>query len=222
MNRFDRILALAVTLAALIVYALTLTPSLSYLSPDGSELATVPYVLGLAHSPGYPLYTWLGFLFGHLVPLGDVAYRINLMSAVTAALAAGGVYWILIRLLPEIVPAPWRRAIAALSALLLAFSKTFWAQALIAEVYAPNAAGVALTLIALLRWEHTRRMRDFFLFALVFGLSLGLHLSDLGFAPAFILFILLCLFEPSGAPASDPAAPSPAGSVFRKVRTLIS
>src|SRR4030042_1235500 len=110
MTRLDRFLALAVFLIALTVYALTLTPSLSYLSPDGSELATVPYVLGLAHSPGYPLYTWLGFLFSHLVPLGDVAYRINLMSAVMGALAAAGIYWILIRILPERIPLLWRRA----------------------------------------------------------------------------------------------------------------
>ncbi|MGB7538713.1 MAG: DUF2723 domain-containing protein [Anaerolineales bacterium] len=206
MTRLDRFLALAVFVAVLTVYALTLTPSLSYLSPDGSELATVPYVLGLAHSPGYPLYTWLGFLFSHLIPLGDVAYRINLMSAVMGALAAAGVYWILIRILPQNIPSLWRRAAAALPALLLAFSRTLWAQSLIAEVYAPNAAGIVITLIALLRWERTRRRLDFFLFALVFGLSLGLHISDLGFAPAFIVFILLCLFEPVGSPAA-PAAP---------------
>ncbi|MCD6402197.1 MAG: DUF2723 domain-containing protein, partial [Anaerolineales bacterium] len=70
--------AFGVSFTALLVYLLTLTPSLSYLSPDGSELATIPYILGLAHSPGYPLYTWLGFLFSHLLPFGDVAYRINL------------------------------------------------------------------------------------------------------------------------------------------------
>jgi hypothetical protein len=204
MTRTDRFLALAIFLAVLAVYARTLTPSLSYLSPDGSELATVPYVLGLAHSPGYPLYTWLGFLFSRLVPLGDVAYRINLMSAVTGALAAAGVYWILARILPDSIPPLWRRAAAALPALLLAFSKTFWAQSLIAEVYAPNAAGIVLTLIALLRWERTRRGLDFLLFALAFGLSLGLHLSDLGFAPAFILFILLCLFEPVDRHGGEP------------------
>jgi hypothetical protein len=221
MTRLDRFLALAVFLAALTVYALTLTPSLSYLSPDGSELATVPYVLGLAHSPGYPLYTWLGFLFSHLVPLGDVAYRVNLMSAVMGALAAAGVYWILVRLLPESISPLWRRAIAALPALLLAFSKTLWAQSLIAEVYAPNAAGIALTVIALLRWERTRRRLDFFLFALVFGLSLGLHISDLGFAPAFILFILLCLFEPAAAPA-DPSAQTQPGKFSGKLRTLFT
>jgi hypothetical protein len=203
MSRPDRILGFVLFLAALIVYALTLTPSLSYLSPDGSELATVPYVLGLAHSPGYPLYTWLGFLFSHLVPLGDVAYRINLMSAVMGAFACAGVYWILIRMLPDGIPLFGRRAAAILAALLLAFSKTFWAQSLIAEVYAPNAAGIAVTLLALLRWERTRRKRDFFLFALFFGLSLGLHISDLGFGPAFILFILLCIFEPGQGPASS-------------------
>jgi hypothetical protein len=224
MTRLDRFLAPAVFLAALTVYALTLTPSLSYLSPDGSELATVPYVLGLAHSPGYPLYTWLGFLFSHLVPLGDVAYRINLMSAVMGALAAAGVYWILIRILPERIPPLWRRTAAALPALLLAFSKTFWAQSLIAEVYAPNAAGIVITLIALLRWERTRRRVDFFLFALAFGLSLGLHISDLGFAPAFILFFLLCLFELVGGPAAaaDPSAGTKPAPFSGKLRSFLS
>jgi hypothetical protein len=205
MTRLDRLIALAVSFAALTVYGLTLTPSLSYLSPDGSELATVPYVLGLAHSPGYPLFTWLGFLFSHLVPLGDIAYRTNLMSAVMAALAAGGLYLILIRLLPDGIPPALRRGAALLSTLLLVFSKTYWAQALIAEVYAPNALLIVLTLLALLRWERKRRLRDFFLFALVFGLSLGTHISDLGFAPAFIVFILLCIFEPARKTA-DPAA----------------
>jgi hypothetical protein len=224
MTRLDRFLALTVFLAALTVYALTLTPSLSYLSPDGSELATIPYVLGLAHSPGYPLYTWLGFLFSHLVPLGDVAYRINLMSAVMGALAAAGVYWILIRILPESIPPLWCRTTAALPALLLAFSKTFWAQSLIAEVYAPNAAGIVITLIALLRWERTRRRVDFFLFALAFGLSLGLHISDLGFAPAFILFFLLCLFELVGGPAAaaDPSAGTKPAPFSGKLRSFLS
>jgi hypothetical protein len=220
MTRLDRFLGFAIFLAALAVYVLTLTPSLSYLSPDGSELATVPYVLGLAHSPGYPLYTWLGFLFSHLIPLGDVAYRINLMSAVMGALAAGGLYWILIRLLPQGIPPALRRGAAALPALLLAFSKTFWAQSLIAEVYTPNAAAIVFTLLALLRWERTRRLRDCFLFALVFGLSLGMHISDLGFAPAYLLFIFLCIFEPAG---TAPIETNPQAVPFsNKVRSLLS
>ena len=56
---------------ALVVYGLTLTPSLSFKSPDGTELATVSYQLGLAHSTGCPLYTWLGKIFT-FIPLGDM------------------------------------------------------------------------------------------------------------------------------------------------------
>ena len=42
-------------------------------------------ILGIAHPPGFPLYTMLGKLFT-LIPFGDVAYRVNLMSALFAAL----------------------------------------------------------------------------------------------------------------------------------------
>ena len=56
---------------ALVVYGLTLTPSLSFKSPDGTELATVAYQLGLAHSTGYPLYTWLGRILT-FIPLGGM------------------------------------------------------------------------------------------------------------------------------------------------------
>ena len=184
----DLAVSASLAVVSLAVYGATLTPSLSYLSPDGNELATVPYVLGLAHSPGYPLYTWLGKAFT-LIPLGDIAHRVNLMSAASGALAIAGLYLILALLLP--IAAPLRRPAAALCALLLAFSPTAWSQAVIAEVYAPNLALMALTLLLLLRWEHTRRDLDFFLFSLTFGLSLGTHISDLGFAPTFAVFILL-------------------------------
>jgi len=191
LHPLDLGLAAALTLAALAVYLATLTPSLSYLSPDGNELATIPYVLGLAHSPGYPLYTWLGKLFS-MIPIGDVAHRINLMSAVLGALSVGGLYLILIALLPQRAAPPWaRRSGSALAALLFAFAPTFWSQSVISEVYAPNIFMLALTLIGLLHWERTRRDRDFFLVSLVFGLSLGTHLSNLGFGLGLALFVLL-------------------------------
>ena len=191
LHPLDLGLAAALALAALAVYLATLTPSLSYLSPDGNELATIPYVLGLAHSPGYPLYTWLGKLFS-LLPIGDVAHRINLMSAVLGALSVGGLYLILIALLPPRGAPRWaRRSGSALAALLFAFAPTFWSQSVISEVYSPNIFMFALTLIALLHWERTRRDRDFFLVSLIFGLSLGTHLSNLGFAPGLAAFVLL-------------------------------
>ena len=193
-RRFQTIdygLALLLAIVAFLFYYVTLTPSLSYLSPDGNELATIPYVLGLAHMPGYPLYTWLGKIFTWL-PIGDVAHRVNLMSAALGAMGVGGLYLIITALLHHRAASPiLRRAGASLAATLFAFSPSFWSQAVIAEVYAPNIALIALTILVLLHWERTRRDRDFFLFALVFGLSLGTHISNLGFAPAFTLFVLL-------------------------------
>jgi hypothetical protein len=187
----DYFLAFILAMTAIAVYNATLTPSLSYLSPDGNELATVPYVLGLAHSPGYPFYTWLGKVFSWL-PVGDVAHRMNLMSALTGGLSVGFLYLIIVALLhPRAASPSFRRLAAFATALLFAFSTTFWSQTGISEVYVPNIAMITLTLLVLLQWEKTRSDWIFFLFALAFGLSLGTHLSNLGFAPAFVLFILL-------------------------------
>lgn len=187
-NPKDAALALGVMFLSLAVYVATLTPSLSYKSPDGNELATVPYILGLAHSPGYPLYTWLGKLFTFL-PVGDVAYRMNLMSAVMAAGTVGLLY-VTVRMLTG------SRAVSAFVAMLFGLSRTFWSQAVIAEVYAPNMFMAALTLFLLIVWwrkkiEGRTGRGWLWAFGLAFGLSLGTHLSSLGFALGFGLFILL-------------------------------
>ena len=199
-RRLDIGIALALFIAALAVYNATLTPSLSYESPDGNELITVAYTLGLAHSTGYPLYTWLGKLFT-LLPIGDVAHRVNLMSAVLGAGSVAVLYLLLRHLTrPDRPGEAWATRASllasAFTALLFAFSRTFWSQTTIAEVYAPNALMMTLTLGLLLRWGRKLEQggRSFlapFCFALVFGLSLGTHMSNLGFAPAFALFVLL-------------------------------
>jgi len=212
----DLVIALAIFALPLAVYNATLTPSLSYKSADGNELATVCYTLGLAHSTGYPLYTWLGKLFT-LIPVGDIAHRVNLMSAVLGAAGVALLYLIMLTITRRRLP-------SIFTALLFAFSLTFWSQAVIAEVYAPNVFMIALTVWLLLRWEADRtsspalgeglplmrgqglptkplspRSRDLrrskavclLLAALAFGLSLGTHMSNLGFAPAFVLYVLL-------------------------------
>ncbi|MBI2856242.1 MAG: DUF2723 domain-containing protein, partial [Chloroflexi bacterium] len=53
---------------------------------DMGEFALSSHALGIGHNTGYPLYMMLGKLFTFL-PLGDIAFRVNLMSAVFAALA---------------------------------------------------------------------------------------------------------------------------------------
>ena len=212
----DTLIAFILFAICLLLYNATLTPGLSYASPDGNELTTVAATLGLAHPTGYPLFTWLGFLFTRL-PFGEVAHRTNLMCAI---LGAGGVA--LLYLIARRVEVS--SAIAAFTALLFGVSATFWSQAVITEVYAPNVFMLALTVLLLLAWScHCKRSEAtlalhasagvsksqlgvtsahkpclamtkelwFIAFALAFGLSLGTHMSNLGFAPAYTVFVLL-------------------------------
>lgn len=194
-RRLDLFLAGLAFAISLTVYTRTLSPGLSYASPDGNELITVCATLGLAHATGYPLYTWLGKLFS-LLPIGSVAYRVNLMSAV---LGAGGVALLygIVRLLPLDSPRRTHRWAAFATALLFAFSPTFWSQTTIAEVYAVNLFFVTLTLSLFLLWARKRargaRGQDGLLLAacLALGLSIGTHMSNLGFLPAYGLFVLM-------------------------------
>ena len=67
---------------AFIVYAITLHPSIP--GGDSGELIAVAHAPGIAHPPGYPLYTVIGFLWSHIVPAGSIAWRMNLLSAYAA------------------------------------------------------------------------------------------------------------------------------------------
>ena len=72
-------------IAVLIVYILTLSPGA--LGGDPGELQFVPAILSIPHPTGTPLYLILGKIWS-LLPLGpNVAWRMNLLAAVSAALA---------------------------------------------------------------------------------------------------------------------------------------
>ena len=68
------------------VYLATMMPGSAFV--DTGEFQTVTYVLGVAHPTGYPFYTMFGKLFGTLIPIGSWAYRMNLLSALSASGAA--------------------------------------------------------------------------------------------------------------------------------------
>ena len=82
LTRIDAALTFAAGIAAFALYLRTLAPTV--LGFDSGEFQFVVPTLGLAHPTGYPLYLLLGKLFTAL-PVGDVAYRVNLFSAVAMA-----------------------------------------------------------------------------------------------------------------------------------------
>ena len=67
---------LAAFLIPFLIYFYTLCPTVS-VHADAAELATVVLTRGIAHPPGYPLFTLLAMPFSFL-PFGEPAWRINL------------------------------------------------------------------------------------------------------------------------------------------------
>jgi Flp pilus assembly protein TadD len=183
-KRFDRLDLLAAALAALAagtVYFVTLAPTVT--SGDSGELIAAACTLGVAHPPGYPLYCLLGKAFS-LLPVSNPAWRINLMSAVFGALTVGLVYLICRQLSIQ-------RAAAFAGALALAFSRTFWSQSVVAEVYTLNAFLLCGVILLLLLWGDTKKNAYLYAAAGIFGLSLSNHyMLMLLVSPAIAIYVL--------------------------------
>lgn len=179
-------LALLVLVPAFYVY--TLAPSVTW--GDGVKLQTevalggsvymfleetrhvatdgLPFDRLGAAAIDHPLYVMLGQLFLAL-PWGDLAFRVNLMSALMATAAIALTYHVGLFLVRD-------RCAAVLGALALAVSHTFWWHAVTAEVYALHLVFM-ISLIGLAwRWTRYRRWRSLALFAWLAGLGLANHL----------------------------------------------
>jgi len=159
---------------AFALYAWTAAPSLSWL--DSPEFAAAGASLGVAHSPGHPLAGLLGRA-ASLVPLGDIATRINLLSALLAAAAAAALYRAGFAYLRRVSPAIDSRALAAAAAtaaLGLAFSWSAWIQAVRAEAYALQSGLLFAALWAVLAFADGHR-RALVAAGLLLGLALAHH-----------------------------------------------
>lgn len=178
-------LALGTGLLALVFYLKTLAPGV--LGGDPGEFQFVPYILGIPHPPGYPLFCFLGWLWSHLLPWGSVAFRMNLFSALWGAAAVG----VLASLGIEATQRPclWPSVIGALA---FAFSRTFWSQSVVAEVYSFNAF-----LIALFLWAIMKNM-PLPVISFIAGLGLAHHRSFILFLVGAIAFYLVRKRKPRG------------------------
>lgn len=158
---------LAVFCLALGVY-LWSAPRSVMLDDDGYFILAA-WFDGVAHAPGYPLYTALAHIATWL-PFGSVAFRVHATSAFFGALACACVYALANQL-------TGRRVISAAAALCLAFSGTFWSQSTIAEVYSLNALFFfgLLTLAIRLGGCAAPGSAQLRTFAILYGLSLSNH-----------------------------------------------
>jgi len=173
-SRAEFLCASMVFLAALLLYSWTLAPTVTLV--DSGELIVVAHGLGVAHPPGFPLWVLLAHL-ASLVPVGNVAMRVNFSSALFAALASAMLTFVVAELMitASCLAASKRRkksaqqskkahdsgvghllvfAPALGAGLLMAFSRTLWFYATITEVYALNTLLILVILFLMLRWRR--------------------------------------------------------------------
>ncbi|MDQ7822939.1 MAG: DUF2723 domain-containing protein [Candidatus Eremiobacteraeota bacterium] len=170
---------------SLVVYGMALSPSLSSQS-DSGELVTAAVTAGIAHPPGYPLYTMTGHLFSKL-PFLDGAFRVNLMSAFFSSMAVLVLFFLCLRLFANPL-------VSASTALLFAFSRAFFRISLSAEVFSLHLLFVVLLLYLMLCWKDASGRHavtwEPYLFFFTAGLSLSHHHTVLLLAPLLLYFII--------------------------------
>lgn len=167
---------------AFALYLYTLAPTVS--GEDGGELVAAAYTLGIPHPTGYPIWTILAFIFTKLIPFGEIAWRVNLMSAFWGAATVGILTHTLQRLSVH-------RAIACTVALSFAFSREFWEQSIIAEVYTLNAFFTVTCIYLLLDWTQTRNTWTLYIFTILYSLSLANHSTMYLLGPLFLTYIFI-------------------------------
>ena len=155
---------------------------------DGGDLITAVAIGGVPHPTGYPLYLIIAKFF-QAIPIGSLAYRTNLLSAVCMVSASMVLYaWVTWFLNAQGRDAS--RFAGLVAGLTFGLSPLVWSQAVITEVYALHAL---LFAVLLFLWTQPGDAKPILYGwrGLCLGLALGNHLTSLLFAPLFIADIFL-------------------------------
>lgn len=162
------------------LYKLTLAPTVLWGDEGYWQLQAVLGHLQ-ASAGGHPLWVVIAHLFSK-IPFGDVAGRINFVSAFFGAMALALTYLVI----REAGVQRWP-AITATFALMV--SHTFWSYAVRAEVYTLTFAAMALLVWMWLRWYNTGQLSYPLVSAFLVGLSLAIHLMIILYIPGLLFLI---------------------------------
>ena len=176
--------AFAAGIISLIFYLITLSPAIRFW--DSAELTAAASVLGIAHSPGFPLYSIVGRLF--VIPgICSPAIAVNILSALSAAVAV-----FLVPLIYREINSGARLPGALIAAGLTAFGGRLWMQAVRAEVYAPSFLLLVIALYLAARYGKSGERRYFFTAVYVWGLGTAIHTAmSAAFLPP-IIWLAFC------------------------------
>lgn len=174
-RRKDVLAFWGLVVGGLILYVTTLAPTVVWGDDATLQLAAVKGELQ-ASAGGHPAWVALAHLLTKL-PVGELAYRVNLLSALAGA-ATLGLLYLCLRALPVSRPA------GILATTAFAISHTFWAHAVRAEVYTFTLATMGLMVGASLYWRRTGQDRHLVLLGAALGLAFTTHVLAVLYLPA--------------------------------------
>jgi hypothetical protein len=181
--------AILVFLVSLLLDLRTIMPGLGYW--DTGEFQALGPVLGIAHPTGYPSYTLLLWLASVVLqPVGEAAFRANLLSALLVSGAAAFAAIAAVQLTRR-----WWLGIV--SGLALAVSEIAWRNALRADPHAFQVFLVGLLLVLLIAWAERERADDpragrwLVAASAAFALAVTNHGLTVALAPGVAVYVFL-------------------------------
>jgi predicted phage tail protein len=171
-----------------IVYFLTLAPEQTL--EDSGELCTGAFYAGIPHPPGYPFWSIYAWLWTKLLPMGNVAWRVEVGEATAAALACGLVAMMVSRgssMLMEGIEelremtGKWESAICLVSGtvagLLLGLGGVMWSESVaINRISLFGVPWVMIVLLCLMRWIYAPHQHRYLYVAMFFfGICATIH-----------------------------------------------
>ncbi|XP_027426247.1 transmembrane protein 260 isoform X3 [Zalophus californianus] len=163
------------------VFTLTLPPSVP--GGDSGELITAAHELGVAHPPGYPLFTLVAKLAIILFPFGSVAYRVNLLCGLFGAVAASLLFFTVFRLSGS-------HAGGILAAGVFSFSRLTWQWSIAAEVFSLNNLFVGLLMALTVHFEEAATAKERSKIAKIGAFCCGLSLCNQHTIVLYVLCII--------------------------------
>jgi hypothetical protein len=191
-RQLNTILGWAAFTIALIIYWLTIEPTVSFW--DAGEYITTSAKLEVGHPPGAPLYQMMvAAVAVFATEASRIAYMVNMMAAISSAFTILFMFWSLTLLLKRHILKDIKDHMMILGAAfigVMAFtvSDSFWFNAVEAEVYAPAALIMSSMFYLGLLWERDmlepRGNRWLILMSFIIGLSFGVHFLGILTIPA--------------------------------------
>ena len=182
-------LVLAVTFAAVwTAYLLTLAPELTL--EDCGELCTASFYAGIPHPPGYPFWAIYSWLWTVILPIGNVAWRVEVGESFAAAMACGLVGFMvsrggsmLIEGIEELktMDRKWENAICVVTGivagLLLGFDGFMWKESVVINrISLFDVPWIMVVALCLLRWIYAPHQRRYLYIGMFFfGLCATIH-----------------------------------------------